>query len=463
MRWAARIRTRPSYVSKLTQLLVGGVFIALSTGSAHADGPSAPTSKDARVTVMTPRSPAGEAGREMVPEAQPSPDGAFDYETSRYEPAGFPLIGGSSDIGVEVGAVGTLSKFGYGIRPYQWNMDALVAVSAKSGPRGLEVTQQNYLWTIDAPGLDGRSLRLIPAVAYTSTINMGYFGLGNASSGHPPATLSGAKGRYFQYVDRVAIARVVARVKVRPPFDAVVTANYRFEDPSAYAGSRLDNDAHSHRIRGLEPVNLITLGTGFIYDTRDNEYFPRRGAFHQVGVRFVEGIPNTARVDYAAFGAVLAAYRSFGPVVAAGRVLVDAQVGNVPFYDLFTGEPFIQYAIIGGSGGIRGVPVGRYLGRLKALGNVELRTMFWDFRILSQPFHLGAATFVDTGRVWSDYTFASRDDGRGVGLKWGVGAGFLIRWGQAAVFRIEAAYSPDAVAENPNFPIGLYVQDGVMF
>jgi hypothetical protein len=38
-----------------------------------------------------------------------------------------------------------------------------------------------------------------------------------------------------------------------------------------------------------------------------------------------------------------------------------------------------------------------------------------------------------------------------------------LRWGQAGVFRLEAAYSPDAVSENPNFPIGLYLEDGVMF
>jgi hypothetical protein len=36
-------------------------------------------------------------------------------------------------------------------------------------------------------------------------------------------------------------------------------------------------------------------------------------------------------------------------------------------------------------------------------------------------------------------------------------------WGQAAIFRLEIAYSPDAVAENPGFPFGIYVEDGVMF
>jgi hypothetical protein len=36
-------------------------------------------------------------------------------------------------------------------------------------------------------------------------------------------------------------------------------------------------------------------------------------------------------------------------------------------------------------------------------------------------------------------------------------------WGQAAVFRVDVAYSPDAVAINPKLPVGIYVADGVMF
>jgi hypothetical protein len=44
-----------------------------------------------------------------------------------------------------------------------------------------------------------------------------------------------------------------------------------------------------------------------------------------------------------------------------------------------------------------------------------------------------------------------------------VGGGLFLQWGEAAIFRIEAAYSPDAVSENPKLPLGLYVSDGLMF
>jgi hypothetical protein len=65
--------------------------------------------------------------------------------------------------------------------------------------------------------------------------------------------------------------------------------------------------------------------------------------------------------------------------------------------------------------------------------------------------------------VWSDYSFHSPLDGSGVGLKYGVGGGIYVLWGQAAMLRIEASYSPDAVSENPSLPLGIYVNDGVMF
>src|SRR5882672_6846311 len=42
------------------------------------------------------------------PPPKPRVSEQVDYFTRRYEPAGFPLIGGSSDIGFQFGAVGTL-------------------------------------------------------------------------------------------------------------------------------------------------------------------------------------------------------------------------------------------------------------------------------------------------------------------------------------------------------------------
>jgi hemolysin activation/secretion protein len=109
------------------------------------------------------------------------------------------------------------------------------------------------------------------------------------------------------------------------------------------------------------------------------------------------------------------------------------------------------------------VPEGRYSGAIKIVGNVEIRIPFPRFRLFGQRFRLGTTTFFDTGRVWADYHADPARDGTSLGLKYGVGGGAFLQWGEAAIFRAEAAYSPDAESENPGFPIGIYVSDGLMF
>jgi len=394
-----------------------------------------------------------------------------DYVTRRFEPAGFPLIGGDSDIGFQFGGVGTLSYFADGVAPYRWNMDLVLSASVKEGPSGgAEIAQQEYLWQIDIPGLLGGRLRLNPEVSYNHIINYGYFGLGDASSGAPPAASNPNPGRYYEWIESILQIRSSARVAIRGPVAALFAVQYLYVAPSIYGSSLLAHDATATTtdgaplIRGTRPLSLPSLAAGFSYDSRDNEIFPRRGMLHEVGVRLEQGLPFGGDVHYAEAGAILRGYVPIvGPLVAAARVVANFQFGNVPFYDLFQAGPFDQKEMPGGSAGIRGVPVGRYLGPIKILGNIELRAMLVEFTVLKQKFTIGNDIFFDTGRVWSDYTFHSPLDGSGLRLKYGVGGGLYLLWGQAAILRIEAGYSPDAVSENPSLPVGIYVNDGTMF
>jgi len=95
--------------------------------------------------------------------------------------------------------------------------------------------------------------------------------------------------------------------------------------------------------------------------------------------------------------------------------------------------------------------------------NTEIRATLPRFTIFKQRLRFGTTAFFDAGRVWQDYSFNPAVDGRTLGLKYGIGGGVFLQWGEAAIFRVEAAYSPDAVAENPGFPVGIYVSDGLMF
>jgi hypothetical protein len=416
---------------------------------------------------LVPRPAHAEEAKNADTDSNAEDSHTVDYFTPRYEPAGFPLIGGNSDIGFQFGGVATLTRFDGGARPYLWNMDAVLTASVKTGPDGTEIAQQYYLWQWDLPRMFGGKLRLTPLVYFQKTVNQPYFGPGNASSGARPAT---ADGRYFQYRDNELRARQMARLAIGGPWELVALGTFRAESPGTYPGSQLERDVATRTadgaplVRGVQQLGIGMLGTGFIHDSRDNEIFPHSGQFHQIGIRAALGLPTDSGVSYVGLGGSFSWVVPLGrDTVVAWRGVVDLLAGNVPFYDLFTGGPFQTYDMPGGPSGIRGVPSARYSGRVKAVANAELRSLPIGVRLFGQRFRLGGDLFADAGRTWIDYTFTNPLDGSGLGIKYGVGAGLYLLWGQAALFRLEVAYSPDQEAENPGFPVGIYVEDGVMF
>jgi hypothetical protein len=397
-----------------------------------------------------------------------------DYTTRRYEPAGFPIIGGNSDIGFQFGATATLSFFENGVKPYAWNADILASMSFKGGEGpgggGIEVAQQSYLANVDWPGLVGGHLRITPQLAYSRTINENYFGLGNASSAARPPGAEPSSNRFHEFVQNLVYTRWPLRVQAYGPIAWMMVPAFRYVVPETYANSDLERDERTRRpdgsplVLGTRPVSLPSVAGGFIYDSRDNEIFPRSGMYHQAGVRYEHGFPSGNAISYGEGGIILSGFVPVaGPLIFASRLLVDMEFGNVPFFDLFESGPFQLKEAPGGSTGVRGVPIGRYLGPIKVVANAEFRALLVRFKFLGQRFSVGGDMFFDTGRVWSDYSFHSPLEGSGLGLKYGVGAGMYWLWGQAAIFRVEAAYSPDAASENQGFPLGLYLEDGTMF
>ncbi|MGH7272585.1 MAG: hypothetical protein ACREJ3_19320, partial [Polyangiaceae bacterium] len=248
----------------------------------------------------------------VMAQVPPAADDAVDYWTRRFEPAGFPLIGGNSDIGFEFGGAATLSYFARGVRPYAWNMDLLASASLKGGPSGIELAQQSYLWQLDWPGLFGGGVRLGPEAAFSRTINEGYFGLGNASIGAPAPSSTPNPDRYHEFIENVLLLRSSIRVELRGPFAALFNVEYRYVVPETYAGSLLASDQRAQAPSGgpvlyaTGPMSLGGLAGGFVYDTRDSEIFTTTGMFHQVGFQLVQGAPPSDGVRYGEAGAILA-------------------------------------------------------------------------------------------------------------------------------------------------------------
>jgi hypothetical protein len=385
----------------------------------------------------------------------------------RYELAGFPIVGGNSDIGVQFGGAVTWTRFYDDAHPYLWNIDLLLSGSVKNAD-GFGLVQQSHVLRLDAPELFGGKARLDARGSFQRTINDGYYGIGNVTAALVPPGAPNI-GRTYQYLQEEGRARTIVRVHTGTMVDFAFGTNLRYEAPNAYQGSQLAMDLGAREpngdaaLPGGSSMLLAGIAAGAMIDTRDSEFVTRSGVFYQVGVSGTVG--SADEVSYGEAAAVLEHFAPLGgTLIFANRFIASFQVGRVPFYDLAQGGVFEPQYLLGGETGVRGVPQGRYAGRAKMISNTEIRaTPFPRFHLLGQRLRIGTNLFFDAGRVWSDYHITSAADGTTLNLKYGVGAGVFLQWGEAAIFRVEVAYSPDAESENPGFPVGIYVSDGLMF
>ena len=340
----------------------------------------------------------------------------------------------------------------------------------KDDANGFRMVQQSHVLRLDAPDLFGGLGRLDARGNFLRTINAGYYGIGNALVG-TPAPGAADIGRRYQYVQEEGRVRGIVRWRAAPPLDVAFALHLRYEAPEVYDNTKLSEDLgatlpggrHFGDPGARSGVLLTSFVGGVMFDTRDSEFVTRRGVFSQLGLSGTVG--SAQEVAYGEASAVLAHYAPLGgPFIFASRFIASFQFGRVLFYDLQQGGTFEPQWLLGGETGIRGVPSGRYAGRVKMIANTEIRaTPFPRFMLFGQRLRVGTSTFFDAGRTWSDYALISPADGNTLGLKYGIGAGVFLQWGEAAIFRVEVAYSPDAVSENPDFPVGLYVSDGLMF
>ena len=228
--------------------------------------------------------------------------------------AGFPIVGGNSDIGVQFGGAATLTKFYDGALPYLWNIDLLLSGSVKDDQNGFRLVQQSHVLRIDAPDLWSGRLRIDSRASFQRTINEGYFGLGNATT----AVLApGAAGsRQYQYLQEESRIRTIARFHTGTPVDLALGGIVRFESPDAYPGSKLADDltrsgpslSQPFSVHGGEAAFLAGVAAGIMIDTRDSEFRGgyASGSFYQVGVLLYGGL-RRAEFAYGNASAVLLA------------------------------------------------------------------------------------------------------------------------------------------------------------
>jgi len=371
-----------------------------------------------------------------------------------------PVAGGTTDIGVGGGFFGGLAHIRPGYEPYEWNIESAGFVTFAPGDGGgVAVPYQDFYLKFSVPRFLHSSMRIEIRPSYGWESKLNYFGLGNASSAALPP---GAPPGYFKYGRLHPQLDIDLRWRIHDHLVGRVGMRYTQNWIEVANDSRLAADLRtgSAEVRSLlgstSPHASAAFHYGIQWDDRDNDVSAHQGTFDSFDVKLSPG--DNAVFPYR-YGEATATARVYIPlskprITLAGRIVADVLYGDPPFYEL---ARFDDTYAIGGLNGVRGVPGQRYYGKIKALGNVEVRTELVSFHALGKPLLLGVVGFFDAGRVWADTSLRPDLDGRRVGVKYGAGGGLRVQSGSAFVIRADVAWSPDAT------PVGGYVAVGQMF
>lgn len=328
--------------------------------------------------------------------------------------------------------------------PFRWRLSGQLSASVKVASDGsLDVPlTENYL-RADLPNLG--PVRFRGELTFNRQSDAGWYGLGNASPAGAPDDLD------WRYIRTSPAGRLELWEEPRPGvriFEGLA-GGYSWID---YApDSRLADDAGA--LVGATDHGLVEGFVGAMIDTRDNEFWPVTGMLHDASVR--GGTVFGGARPYAGFDVAVRGYLGTPKIILAGQMLGDVVVGDVPFYELARhGGAFPAYGP-GGQFGPRGVPLHRYHGAAKVLGNVELRTMLVPFHLFDLRWEVGPLVFFDVGRVWAGLEANPALDGEGLGLHYGTGGGLRLRMGEAVVVRGDVGWSPEG--------LGIYLDMGNVF
>jgi outer membrane protein assembly factor BamA len=173
-----------------------------------------------------------------------------------------------------------------------------------------------------------------------------------------------------------------------------------------YYGLKLSDDSwvNKQKLLGQNAGVNCGLGPAFLYDTRDNIFYPRKGIMLDVNSSIDLGHLIS---DYKFFKFItdFSAFRSLTKKTVVGlNINYQQNSGHVPFY---------QLSMIGGPRRLRGQFEGEFRDNLALQGQLEIRQEFLK--------NWGAVVFLGVGKVadkWNNINFSNFHPGYGVGLRY---------------------------------------------
>jgi hypothetical protein len=208
--------------------------------------------------------------------------------------------------------------------------------------------------------------------------------------------------------------------------------------------SRLNRDARANKIKGFG-TNLISfVHLGLIYDTRDLETDPSKGTVLEI----TDELSLKALGSQLNFNKVFVHYNfyrklfphTFKKLVFASRFALGYTQGDAPFYEYrhqWSSDEHVEG--LGGGTTLRGFKQARFLSRIMAFSNFELRYRFAQFNAVKQHFALSAVPFFDAGGVYDSFNRLNRTEN----IRYSGGLGFRIAWNVNTILRFDYSVSKE--------------------
>ena len=365
-------------------------------------------------------------------------------EPTGRELTGLPAINYDSDEGFGYGVLLEAYDYGEGgYAPYRFTLQSTVFLT--TGGR------RDFTMFFDAPHLLADGWRVDGSLGSERQIASPYYGLGNTSV--YDEALEAVEGQYYYRFGRTRrhgafnVQRRVGDLPARVLIGGGATHTSIERLPKDAPSTLLNQEL----LGGEAPGGWSNhLRVGLIWDTRDRETGPRRGAWSEL---LVQAVPDFLGSESRYVRWTLADRRYFplgDRLTFANRFLAQNIEGTAQFYDLYIVQTsFKQQEGLGGAKTLRGIPKNRYVGKGLFLWNAELRWRAHEFAMVGRSFYLVLSGFVDTGRVW--------ENGLAVGqmlsdLQTGFGGGLRMGMGENFVVAIDVGHSVEATAP---FYIGL--------
>ena len=356
---------------------------------------------------------------------------------SRWEVAGVPALTYNSDEGFGYGVVAELYKYGRAEQhPYLLTIRPKVYLTTK-GRRDLTVF-------FDSPHLLPAGWRVDAFLGSQRQIATPYYGTGNQTQ-YDPSLEEDPNPYYYRFgrtrnEGSVNLQRRVGELPLRVLLGIGASQISIQPVPEATGTTLLAEEIEEGRSASDGWSNSVRVG--LVWDTRDRETGPRRGAWTDI---LVQRIDEKLGSDWSFTRWTLTDRRYLAltrRLTLANRILLQDVSGNLPFHELHRVQAsFSPDEGLGGDGTVRGVLRNRYTGKGLFLWNLEARWRVWDWSGFGRDLHAVLTGFVDSGRVWAD---GLRVNELLTDLHHGVGGGLRLGMGENFIVAIDAAKGDEA-------------------